>query len=388
MGAKLFICYTQSAANIGSLKKLIGKTFTEKKNIKITCSKDIFVLSINEIDQSPYLIILDLIDDSSENIELLNAINQKAPSVVKLIISDTKNLLSIQRQVTHKEQLQFLKAPFTKDDFALAMVLAKQHGCILNQELKKGNQKCVLQEVENEVAVRFHKLIDSNEAKDKILSIISHDLKSPFLGLIGISEILLKEWHNLNETEKMKFISDIKKASEETLKLLEDLLDWAKCQKEKLEISIEEIKVHNLVNSSIKVNENRAIPKGVKVHNRVNNSLKINADKHMIATVFRNLISNAVKFARPGGDIQISAKENKNCLTFCVEDNGVGVDEPRIIEIFNNGNANPHITRNGKVDYRGLGLMLCKDFVERSGGKIWLETQKGVGSKFYFTLPN
>ena len=164
-------------------------------------------------------------------------------------------------------------------------------------------------------------------------------------------------------------------------------MDWAKSQKEKLEISINEIKVRNLVNSSIEINEDCALPKGIKVLNRISESLKINADEHMIATVFRNLISNAVKFTRPGGSVLITAKENKKCFTFCVSDDGNGVDKPHIIDMFKNGDERNYMKNNNSAIHRGLGLLLCKDFVERSGGKIWLETQKGVGSKFFFTLP-
>lgn len=388
MDVKLLFCYTQSDENVDRLTKSLKRHFHNNIDINIANTPKSFLCIFNCIERTPDLIFFHINDDSPSNFELIKTLNQKLPYIAKLIISDIQTLLSLQNQFSNDEYLQFLIHPFSDDEFDLALNSIERQRHLAQKALKKSNYKLLLQKVEEEVNSRFHKLVEANVAKDKILSIISHDLKSPFLGLIGLSDILLFEWKNLDDSDKIGLVSDIKKTSEETLKLLEDLLEWSKCQKEKLEISIEEIKIHNLVNSSIKVNEIRAIPKGIKLHNNINNDLKINADEHMIATVFRNLISNAVKFTRPGGDIQITAKENKDSYTFCVADNGIGVDKPQIIEMFNNDNVINDTSKNRKVDRNGLGLLLCKDFVERSGGKIWLETQKGVGSKFYFTLPS
>ncbi len=390
-----YFCYSQEGKYLIPLMETLKKRYKNEANYYFTSEKDSLLYSIKKyINSCTELIIINVKDDSLDNVRLINTVNELAPLTVKLIISKAEKLLSLQSQIIKKESFLFLTDSWSKQELELAINSAKDHSGLLKKTFVNDNATYLIQKVEEEVALRFHKLIDANVAKDKFLSVIAHDLKSPFLGLLGVADMLLNEWNELDEAEKIGLISDTRKTSLETLKLLEDLLDWTKCQREKLETSIEEIKVHNLVDTSIKVQENCAVPKGIKVQNKINAELKINADEHMIATVFRNLISNAVKFTRPGGNVKITAKENKDYFTFCVADDGMGIDKPQILDMFNNGNSHKNKNvklpdkKNGKADRTGLGLLLCKDFVERSGGKIWLETQKDVGSKFFFTLPS
>ena len=251
---------------------------------------------------------------------------------------------------------------------------------------KVGKDLSLDEKVEEKVIERFHKLIDANLAKDSFISIIAHDLKSPFFALLGISEILLNEWETISEQTKIELISDLHKTSDDTHKLLVTLLDWTKLQKEKLEVFIQEVNICNLVNTSLKITENNATVKGIKVKNKIKVDLKLKTDMNMIATVFRNLISNAVQYTQPGGTISISAEEGKDFGTFCIEDNGSGIDKPHILELFKQGSQKK---LNGNLSaFKGLGLIISKDFVEKNGGQIWLETQKGKGCRFYFTLPN
>ncbi len=389
-------CYSQENRDLIPLMETLKKWYKNEANRNFTHDKDSFLYSIeNFVNPSTELIVLNLKDVDHNTVRLINTVNQLAPSTVKLLIAETKNLLSLQSQISQKESLHFLRDSWNEYELELAVKAAKVQNSVLKKTLLENEANLLIKKVEEEVAVRFHELIDSNVAKDKFLSVIAHDLKSPFLGLLGLTDILLNEWNDLEESEKIKLISDTRETSKETLKFLEDLLGWTKNQKEKLEVSINEIKIHNLVNTSIQINQYCAIPKGIKVHNKINDNLKVNADEHMVATVFRNLISNAVKFTQPGGNVKITAKENKNYFTFCVADNGIGIDKPDILKLFktskshtnHNGNGHSCNNGNGKTRGHGLGLLLCKDFVERSGGKIWLETQKGVGSKFFFTLP-
>lgn len=232
---------------------------------------------------------------------------------------------------------------------------------------------------------QFDQLIEANAAKDKFLSIIAHDLKSPFHALMGISEILTDNWEELSNQEKLQLINDIRNTSGNTFKLLDDLLKWAKSQKDKLEVCKEEIEIGEIVDSTLKIAENSAKLKQIDLVNSIDEKVQVFADGNMIATVFRNLITNAVKYTQPGGYINVSAfKESGNC-TFCVADNGHGIDKPHILELFRYGKRQK--LNDNAVDFKGLGLIICKDFVEKNGGQIWLETEKNNGSKFCFTLP-
>ena len=382
-------CFSDSKSNlnliISELHKHYGSVinqtiFEEHQNL-------IDSLSGNKLlCQNTKLFVIDLRNTTVNFILFIKIINQFCPNAVKLIIAENENISIIRNSAENNESMLFLKSPLSSDDFKHALCIADEIYTHKSYDIYPNLFDSSFEEkVEEKVNQRLQKLIDANLAKDSFLSIITHDLKSPFVALLGISEILLKEWETLSEEIKLELVGDLHKTSVDTYKLLETLLEWAKLQKEKLEVTINEVKVHNLVDATLKVSENNALVKGIKIQNKIDNDIKVRTDENMIATVFRNLISNAVQYTQPGGMIDITAKkENEYCM-FCVADNGSGIDKPHILELFNRGS---HKKINGNASaYSGLGLIICKDFVEKSGGQIWLETKKGQGSKFFFTIP-
>ncbi len=396
MDKSIVVCFSPEKENLKRLLLEIDDFYGKSIDLYSFQDEPSFIKSLIEhAEKRIELIIVDIIKFNNNIIHLINSINDAAPESVKLLIGNSQHSLKIQLGVSDNHTLQFLKRPWSKTDFLLAINSATSlNSKNIQKSFGMEENQLIYKIVEKEISNRLKELIEANYAKDKYISIIAHDLKSPFLGLIGLSDILIKDWLDLSEQNKLELIYDLRKTSEDTYKLLEELLNWAKEQRERLEISIQEIMVRNVVDSSIKVSKNTAVPKGIEVHNEINNNLKVNADEKMIATVFRNLISNAVKFTQPGGKIKITAKEEKNYCTFCVADNGEGIDKQDILELFNPSNIKliknkKNGQRNGsKMDsFKGLGLILCKDFVEKNGGRIWLETKKGVGSKFYFTVP-
>ena len=389
MSKPAVVCFSHNDDNLDHLRCELNKyygisvdqyTFSEKDSL-------IQAITVNYVtNQETKLFVIDLNDSNAETIGFINQINFLCPSSIKIIIADNNHLDQIQQLVIDNSNLQYLNHPWSTTVINYALKLAFQSEAdsdtvqIMSDEELRFNER-----VEEKVNERLQKLIDSNMAKDSFTSIIAHDLKSPFTALLGISEVLLNDWEDLTDENKLDLIQDIHKTSDDTYKLLLNLLEWAKSQKEKLEVSINEVLIHNLVDTTIKVNETNASVKGIKIQNKIDDKIKVNADENMMATVFRNLISNAVKCTQPGGSINISAKEEKDFCTFCVSDNGSGIDKPHILEVFTQGNRKK-LNGNAKA-FKGLGLILCKDFVEKNGGQIWLETQKGEGSKFYFTVP-
>lgn len=387
------ITFSKKKDNLNQIFSEINDFFGVSVNHAGFSDKTLFLNSLNNNSGRIKLIIVDIQNVNDQTIQFIETINDTAPEPVKLVIGDTQNLLQVQLGINCNHQLHFLRNPWSKADMLLSLnSLTANYRDSQLERINTAEENIINDRVEKEISNRLKELIEANYAKDRFLSIIAHDLKTPFLGLLGISEILLNDWKDLSEDNKTELLTDIHETSENTYKLLQDLLGWAKNQRDKLEVSIEEIMIHNLVDSSIKISENNAIPKGIKVQNEIDNKLKVNADEKMMATVFRNLISNAVKFTQPGGKINISAKEEKNYCTFCVADNGSGIDKKEILEMFNvhnvkRSNGNRNGTTKFKSNFKGLGLILCKDFVEKQGGKIWVETNKGRGSKFYFTVP-
>jgi two-component system, sensor histidine kinase and response regulator len=388
MNKPVVYCFSQIKDDLEILLHELHNYFGTNVNYSDFQNSDCLLdsLKMNNSGQESNLFVLDINNSSIETMRFVGNIIQLCPSSIKLIIAENQQLSTIRKFIVNNRSLQFLSKSWTVNELNIALKIASQTYSNLKPAVKKTRQNLSLNEkVEEKVNKRLQKLIDANLAKDSFLSIIAHDLKSPFNALIGISEILMNNWETLTDADKLELIRDIHNSSDDTYKLLESLLEWAKSQKEKMEVNVNEVRIHNVVDNTIKVAENNALVKGIEVENKIDDKLKVNTDENMIATVFRNLITNAVNYTQPGGKIDISAKEDKDFCVFCVADNGSGIDKPHILDIFNKG-SKKKINGNIKA-FKGLGLILCKDFVEKNGGEIWLETQKGKGSKFYFTVP-
>ena len=332
------------------------------------------------------LIIIEIENSDNKTISFIKLVNKLSENAIKLIIAENNHLFAIQQNVENTGLMQYLNRPWEPVDLNIAMNIASHTFSIL--KITSENTVTNRFTEENQVDItseQLQKLNDANLAKDKFLSIIAHDLKSPFSALLGITEILVDNWETLTENEKFELVTDLRKTSVDTYKLLENLLVWAKSQKEKLEVTINDVNINKLVNSVLKISRKNASDKGIKIKNLIDEEFIVKTDENMIATVFRNLISNAVQHIQTGGSVTISAETENGFNKFCIADNGKGIDLPHILEVFSKDN---HKKPNGNMKaFKGLGLIICKDFVERNGGQIWLETQPEHGSKFFFTIP-
>ncbi|HSH19969.1 MAG TPA: HAMP domain-containing sensor histidine kinase [Draconibacterium sp.] len=389
MTIPLISCFSDDNDNLNYLLHEINKYYGSVINQTIFTEKLSFFKSFKDnkvLSKEIQLLVIDIGNKTNDYIQFIQGVHHLCPSASKLIIAENNQLIEIENSVENNNSMLFLKRPWTNENLKGSLDMASKSYSNSNRKyINKQKELNFNEQVEEKVNQRLQKLIDANLAKDSFLSIISHDLKSPFTALQGISEILLNEWEDLTDDIKLELVGDLHKTSVDTFKLLETMLEWTKLQKEKLEVTINEVKVHNLVNSTLKVSENNASVKNIKIHNKIDREINVRTDENMIATVFRNLISNAVKFTQPGGKINITAKTDKDFCTFCVADNGPGIDKPHILELFNRG-SRKKINGNASA-FNGLGLLISKDFVEKSGGQIWLETQKEQGSKFFFTVP-
>jgi two-component system, sensor histidine kinase and response regulator len=388
MNKPVVVCLSQLKNDLDLLLQELRNYFGSSVNYSGYQNKDSLndFLQVQNSSQDIKLFVFELHNSGFETIHFINNTSWLHPKAFKLVIAENIHLLKIQNNIVNKCWFRFLCKPWNVNELNFALNLFSQTDPNLNPAINKNMQNLSFNEIiEERVNERLQKLIDANMAKDKFLSIIAHDLKNPFNALLGISEILMNNWKTLSEDDKLDLIGDIYKTTDDTYHLLECLLDWAKSQKEKLEVNIHEVRIHNLVDDTIRVAENNALVKGIELENKIDDKLKVNTDENMIATVFRNLIANAVNYTQPGGRINISAKEDKDFCTFCIADNGTGIDKPHILDFFRK-DSKKNINENTKA-FKGLGLILCKEFVEKNGGEIWLETQKGQGSKFYFTLP-
>ena len=229
------------------------------------------------------------------------------------------------------------------------------------------------------------KLRELNATKDKFFSIIAHDLKNPFNVILGFSELLYTNYEQYGDDEKLKMIKNLHEASVNTYKLLQNLLEWAKAQLGKIAVKPEVFDLKSIADENIEFFSSAAKSKEITLESDVPEKTLVNADKNMINTVVRNLISNAIKFTPEGGKIEISTKVINGHTEFCIADNGVGIRSEDIGKLFSISEQFRSVGTNNETG-SGLGLILCKEFVEKNKGTIWVESEYKSGSKFRFIL--
>lgn len=227
-----------------------------------------------------------------------------------------------------------------------------------------------------------------NQSKDKFFSIIAHDLKNPFNSLLGFSELLMKNKSDFTEHEIDELIKRIYISSKNTYQLLENLLQWSRSQTGRLDFQPINFDLLAVVNECFALVISEARQKDLTIVNQVNENTEVFADFNMVETIIRNLLTNAIKFSEKGDTIKVYTKFGKNNKTIItVEDTGIGIPPDIMDKLFK---IDEHHTTPGTNNESGtgLGLILCKEFIEKNGGEICVESEENKGSKFIFSLPS
>lgn len=222
--------------------------------------------------------------------------------------------------------------------------------------------------------------------KDKFFSIIAHDLKSPFNSIAGFGDLLQSEARSLDIDEIIQYAGLINTSAKNTMALLENLLDWAQVQRGQMLFNPKPALIGELLKEALAVVRQAAVQKGIAIQSVVPEDLIFSVDENMFKLLIRNLVGNAVKFTHRGGRVEIKVEANNKFIKVLVKDNGIGISTGNIEKLFNisagyvaRGTANEKGT--------GLGLILCKEFVEKHSGRIWVESKEGEGSNFIVELP-
>ncbi len=235
---------------------------------------------------------------------------------------------------------------------------------------------------------REEKLLqESNAAKNKLFSIIAHDLKSPFSALLGYTEMMLEDFDDFSKEELKENISHIRNITQNLFTMVENLLHWARAQAKGITPEPEIVNLEEEINKVVGYFAQNAADKGLEIKKEVSPEIKAFCDVSLLQTVLRNLINNAIKFTRPGGTITISAndKNNDGEIIVTVEDTGIGMSQKQIDEILNKEAKSTPGTAGEKGT--GLGIMLVKEMVKHNGGELFIESEEGKGTKISFTLP-
>ncbi|MCZ6701628.1 MAG: HAMP domain-containing sensor histidine kinase [Ignavibacteria bacterium] len=229
-------------------------------------------------------------------------------------------------------------------------------------------------------------LKELNTSKDKFFSIISHDLRSPFKALLGISEYTSQFYDELSETEIKDSVINMHNSAKKVYELIQNLLEWTQVQTGRLEVEKSKIDLCEISNEILELYRDTAVNKKVKLNSEISRTINLYADRYMIETVIRNLISNAIKFTYPGGIVSINATVNGVFAEITVLDTGIGIAKENQNKLFK---IDAQYRRDGTANEKGtgLGLILCKEFVEKNNGTIRIESKENEWSKFTFTVP-
>jgi signal transduction histidine kinase len=285
------------------------------------------------------------------------------------------------------EEIQ--KSELRKNEFIrnILVVVIALTGYLLFSVYRSGQRRkqinALLLQHQEEMEKRSKELEQLNQVKDKFFSIISHDLRSPINALAGLMDLLDKG--AIAPHELPTAIKELRVRFNHTRSLMNNLLDWTVLQMDKMNLQAGTVPLHAIVDENIEL-LGSIQSKKIKMINSVPENAIGYADSNTINLVIRNLMTNAIKFTNDGGEIAVSAERSGNEWIVSVRDNGIGMNADIQKKLFDK--INPYSTR-GTANEKGtgLGLILCKEFVEKNGGRIWVESEEGKGSTFWFTLP-
>ncbi|MBN1199656.1 MAG: HAMP domain-containing histidine kinase, partial [Bacteroidales bacterium] len=264
----------------------------------------------------------------------------------------------------------------------LSPILGKIFGLVLSNAEKYK----IIRDNEALLKANSVELQNLNAIKDKFFSIIAHDLRSPFNSLFGFTTLFLEEYDDFTDHEKKEFIHRIRNISKNTFRLVENLLDWAGTQTGKYEVKPVAISLHQLILDNISIFEPGASKKKIRIKLRKSDDVTVFADKYSLDAIIRNLINNALKFTKPEGEIVLSFRKKDRMALCSITDTGIGIPPTMVDQLFR---IDSKVRRDGTSNETGtgLGLILCKEFVELNGGRIWVESVEEKGTTFFFTIP-
>ena len=328
-----------------------------------------------------FLAISDFIQHEINEQQLLESQNryfveQKQSQIRKLESIRTQS----EKQLSQERKIRNFLAALTGFGLVIAVL-------VIYLYLVKRRSNSILKAAHAKVQEQNVQLQDLNATKDKFFSIISHDLKGPLNSLTSFSGLLMNHTDSLSKEEIKMLAKDLDKSLKNLFALLENLLEWSRSQTGNTEFKQTTFDLAAVLNDNKNLLEGQAASKKITVKGIDKKQVPIHAHRHSVNTVIRNLISNAIKFTPEGGTITLAVQKVKNDVRVSIADTGVGMSAEVIQKLFR---IDTKHTTKGTADEKGtgLGLILCKEFVEKNGGKIWAESEPGRGSVFYFTLPN
>jgi signal transduction histidine kinase len=339
--------------------------------------------------------------------ELVIADEEKAKRVAELVIADEEKAkradeLAIANEEKAKRIAELVIADEEKAKRIAELVIADEEKAkradelaIANEEKAKRIAELVIADEEKakrvtELVIAVNELqlsLQLNADKDLFISVLAHDLRSPFTALLGLSELLLENIRKYNCDEIETVVHHFKNSAQDTYTLLDSLLKWIRAQSGKIPFKPQNLSFAEICKDILKTLKINADLKNISVSISGVEGITVFADEDMLKTVMRNLVSNAIKFTNNGGAISIHTEENSGNIVISVSDNGIGIIPDKLTKLFDISQIQIKTTGTAEETGTGFGLLLCKEFIEKHSGKIWVESEAGKGSEFKFSLP-
>ncbi|MBE2281756.1 MAG: tetratricopeptide repeat-containing sensor histidine kinase [Ignavibacteriaceae bacterium] len=383
--------YDQKKMDIAQEKLLKALEISELHNYKIItkeASKLLSGISSEKGDIANSYKYLKIHIDTRDSLEFEETNKRLSLIKSKFLFSEMERDL-MEKQIENERQRTLLAAVIVIT-FLLIVILfillrMNKKRNLINVELEKKN--LLIKHQTGALEVINKELEESNIAKDKLFSVIAHDLRSPFTALLGNTDILIEDYDLLSDSEKKEMIVVIQKEALRTLDLVDNLLHLSANRTGKIEFSPTNLELNPVLLNVIKLFESVIANKGISLIYKQSDSIFAFTDKSFYEIICRNLINNAIKYSNTGGKIEVEINANDSAfITTSIRDYGTGMDENTVKNLFNLNSVKSTLGTNNEKG-TGLGLSLCKEMVEKQGGKIWVDSELSKGSTFYFTVP-
>ncbi len=385
-------------------RRLIGG-YLKEQGLDFQCASSGAEALESALNHPPDLILLDISLPDMDGFELCRLLKSESSTIDIPVIFltgrvDTKDILL----GFDTGAVDFITKPFKPAELIARIYthleLKRSKELLLEQNSKLENyinelrlSRDLTEEYSNKVIdlmsdlmEREEQLKQANGQKDKFLSIVAHDLKNPIGAFLNLSELLVRDFDTLEIAEVKEMVGDISDASKQLFSLLENLLEWSRSQTGRIQFNPHTVDLNEITSGVLYILQLNANAKNIALVNEVPPESYVHADDNMIRTVIRNLASNAVKFTPSGGTITVYAKRFEHYFEMGIRDTGVGISQENINKLFRIDTTFRGVgTANEKGT--GLGLILCKEFINKHEGDIWVESTEGKGSTFIFTIP-
>ena len=349
--------------------QVLGKTLHEiGYNVSIATSGSQALDSVKK--ESPDLILLDIQMPEMDGFEVCKIL-QANPDTKEIPVIFLTAVIDSEKIVKGFEigAVDYITKPFHTAELTMRVAT--------HIEIKQSREK---------IRKTNEQLKELNATKDKFFSIIAHDLKNPFNTLLGFSKLLFENAPNYTTDQIQQYAQIMNHTAKQSYALLENLMQWAKSQTEKIKIIPRNSSMNELLSITIPIVNGSALKKNITIESNISTEDIVYADNSLTATILRNLLTNAIKFTHANGKITVSTQRKDIFLEVSITDTGVGIEPMNIDKLFRiDSKVTSHGTDN--EEGTGLGLILCKEFVEKQGGTIWAISEVGKGSTFTFTLP-